>query len=186
MWTAQTYLGAHVGSAKYFIYLLTEDYISDQRDFQDSVIQNLRQLGMRTGHESAIFVPDDYARDYIRQELFDVFRNNLMDKIFNKTPGLLFIDKNLRDFNPADDRWVYLSLQPYAEGRSYEGLPDFFKRTEEIIKSSNDLLKEICGSKWSSIWNVIKDTVMIEPNFSGIGIDFKAAHGKFLVSRNMK
>jgi hypothetical protein len=41
MWTAQTYLGAHVAAAKYFIYLLSEDYIPEQRDFQEAVIENL-------------------------------------------------------------------------------------------------------------------------------------------------
>jgi hypothetical protein len=186
MWTAQTYLGAHVATAKYFIYLLSEDYIQEQRDFQDSVIQSLRQLGMRTGHESAIFAPDDCARDCIKKELLDLFRDNLMQKILGKTPGLLFTDKNLKDLNPADDRWVYLSLQPYVDGRSREQLNDLFMRMEGIIKTSSDLLKEIDGPKWRSIWDFIIDKVMLEPNFSGIGFDFKAARSKFLVSKNIK
>jgi|GEM_PF-5419081 len=186
MWTAQTYLGTHVATAKYFIYLLSEDYIQEQRGFQDYVIQSLRQLGMRTGHESAIFAPDDCARDFIKEELFDLFRGNLMQKILGKTPGLLFTDKNLKDLSPADDRWVYLSLQPYADGRSHERLNDLFMRMEEIIKNSSDLLKEIDGSKWRSFWDIIRDTAMLEPNFYGIGFDFKAARSKFLVSKNIK
>ncbi|NJR62625.1 MAG: hypothetical protein HC769_29805 [Cyanobacteria bacterium CRU_2_1] len=47
MWTAQTYLGAHVAAARYFIYLLSEDYIPEQRDFQEAVIENLRTLDSR-------------------------------------------------------------------------------------------------------------------------------------------
>lgn len=70
MWTAQTYLGAHVAAARYFIYLLSEDYIPEQRDFQEAVIENLRMLGIRTGSDSAIFVPDDCAKDFIKMELF--------------------------------------------------------------------------------------------------------------------
>jgi hypothetical protein len=49
---------------------------------------------MRTGSDSAIFVPDDCAKDFIKMELFDIFRREMMEKIFRKTPGLLFTDKN--------------------------------------------------------------------------------------------
>ncbi|MFE4105801.1 hypothetical protein [Almyronema epifaneia] len=185
MWTAQTYLGAHVAAARYFIYLLSEDYIPEQRDFQEAVIENLRMLGIRTGSDSAIFLPDDCAKDFIKMELFDVFRREMMEKIFRKTPGLLFTDKNLGVLNPARDRWVYLSLEPYIENRASQRLPKFFRRMEETIKASDDLLKDISGSRWRSIWEVMKDTVMLEPNFSGVGVDLKAARSRFLVLANI-
>jgi hypothetical protein len=185
MWTTQTYLGAYVADARYFIYLLSEDYILEQRDFQEAVIKNLRRLGIRTGSDSAIFVPDDYAKDFIKMELFDVFRREMMEKIFEKTPGLLFTDKNLGVLNPAQDRWVYLSLEPYIEKQNSERLDKFFRRMEETIKALDDLLKEISGPRWRSIWEVMRDTIMLEPNFYGVGADFKAARSRFLVTRNI-
>lgn len=38
--------------------------IQDQLAFQNDVISNLRKLRMKTGHESAIFVPDDCAKSH--------------------------------------------------------------------------------------------------------------------------
>jgi hypothetical protein len=206
----------HVAAARYFIYLLSEDYIPEQRNFQEAVIENLRMLGIRTGSDSAIFVPDNCAKDFIKMELFDVFRREMMEKIFRKTPGLLFTDKNLGVLNPERDRWVYLSLEPYIaflefmrtvhpfphrrlrtlnvphdsrkrsiEDRASQRLPKFFRRMEETIQASDDLLKEISGSRWRSIWEVMKDTIMLEPNFSGVGVDLKAARSRFLVTANI-
>jgi hypothetical protein len=186
MWTAQTYLGAHVADAKYFIYLLAEDYIEDQLKFQRDVINNLRKLGMKTGKESAIFVPDDCAKAHIDMELFNVFTHEMMYKIAAKTPGLLFTDKNLGVLDPVDDRWVFLSLRPYLEKKGSERLPEFFSRIEETIMNSDDLLKGICGSKWESIWQIIKDTVMLEPNLSGLGVDLRAAQLKMLVKNQIR
>lgn len=186
MWTAQTYLGAHVAAAKYFIYLLFEDYVPEQRDFQEAVVENLRELGMRTGNDSAIFVPDSCAKEFIRMEFSDIFRREMMEKIFKKTPGLLFTDKNLKDLNPAKDRWAYISLQPYAEGRAHEKLPRLFERMEKTIKGSDDLLKEISGSKWRSIWEAMKDVIVLEPNFSGLGVDVKAIRARFVLTENVE
>jgi hypothetical protein len=56
---------------------------------------------------------------------------------------------------------------------------------EETIKASDDLLKELSGSRWRSIWEVMKDTIMLEPNFSGVGVDLKAARSRFLVTANI-
>jgi hypothetical protein len=55
----------------------------------------------------------------------------------------------------------------------------------EHIKASDDLLKDISGLRWRSIWEVMKNTVMLEPNFSGVGVDLKAARSRFLVTANI-
>jgi hypothetical protein len=39
--------------------------------------------------------------------------------------------------------------------------------------------------RWRSIWEVMKDTIMLESNFSGVGVDLKVAHSRFLVTANI-
>ena len=185
MWTAQTYLGAHVGKAKYFLYLLVEDYISVQEDFGRAVIANLRQLGMRTGDASAIFVPDDCARDHINMELRDLFTDNLMKEIYSKTPGILFTDKNLSDLNPKDDRWVFLSLSTFMSPSPSQQLGDFFTRMEKAIGDSDDLLDAMTGPKWKPFWDWAKSRFMFEPNFYGVGMRGRKGRPKVVISANL-
>lgn len=184
MWAAQTYLGAYVSKAKYFIYLMYQDYVDAENTFQNTVIENLRKLGRKTGSDSAIFVPDDSAHDLIKRELQSVFTEELMWKIAGQTPGLMFTDKNLSELDPLNDRWVFLSLRPYMEDKRSD-LSIFFQQIEQTIQRSDDLLKDISGSKWESFWSVIKDTVMLEPNLSGIGFDFRAVRRKFIIKNNL-
>ena len=186
MWAAQTYLGAHVSQARYFMYLLAEDYVSEQMEFHKSVIENCRRLGRRTGKESAIFVPDDGAEDRIAAELRYAFEEHLMRPINGKTPGILFLDKNLPDLNPAEDRWVFLSLRPFIGGTAREGLAELFTQLESAISNSEDLLSDIIGSKWKTFWNGLKDRFMFEPNFYGIGINAKGKQRRVVVTLGTK
>lgn len=186
MWTAQTYLGNYVADAEYFIYLLAENYIPDQGNFQQSVVENLRQLGIRTGKKSAIFVPDNCAKNHIDQELFDLFTAELMRKIAGNTPGLLLTDKNLKVLNPNEDRWVFISLRLLCNTQNTGDFVNFFLHLEKMIIDSNDILQEICGSQRQSIWNNLKNMIVIQPNIQGIGIDFKAAKQNFIIKNKVK
>lgn len=185
MWTAQTYLGAHVGKATYFMYLLVEDYISEQESFGNAVVENLRQLGMRTGHESAIFAPDDCAKEHIRQELMGLFGDELMSQIGGKTPGILMTDKNLSELEPEKDRWVFLSLTPFMENSASKSLPKFFIMLEKQISQSKDLLENITGSKSKKFWEESKSRFMFEPNFYGIGMRGRKKPTKIVISANV-
>lgn len=169
MWTAQTYLGMVVSNARYYMYLLVEDYVDSQKQFQEAVIENLRRLGFHTESQTAIFAPDSIAREHIKGELYGVFSRAMMGKIWGKTPGILFTDVNLSQLDPVNDRWLFLSLRPYMEAQSPSALSSFFSNLENTIVESKDVIS-VLGGRRVPLLEWLKEKVMVEPNFYGIGL----------------
>ena len=169
MWTAQTYLGMVVRDARYYMYLLVEDYVDAQKLFHEAVVENLRLLGFRTGTKSAIFAPDAVAKEHIKMELHGVFSEAMIRKLWGKTPGILFTDRNLSEVDPIDNRWLFLSLRPYMEERSPSALTTLFSDLERMIVGSADVIS-LLGNRRVSLLEWLREKVMIEPNFYGIGL----------------
>lgn len=188
MWVSQTYLGfSGTDDTRYYIYFLFEGYKSGQDDFRKTIIDNLSRLGQRTGHASAIFVPQEDAEEYIRKELKAKFQRGIWEKIHTHTPGLFFCSKPMQDLDPENDKWVYVALKALQLRRKEfpELVPEYFRLMENIIEESNDLIWEMANIKTKNVGQKLKEMLAFKPKFGGIEIDFSRFDDPYVESRNV-
>jgi hypothetical protein len=146
-----------------------------------------RNAQSQTTHSSSRKWDSICSTTKCRTACLDSFVRSLCVPLQGRSRRSLRRIRSRSSIGTAPDNAINYLLFPNRsiEDRASQRLPKFFRRMEETIKASDDLLKELSGSRWRSIWEVMKDTIMLEPNFSGVGVDLKAARSRFLVTANI-
>jgi hypothetical protein len=93
-------------------FLVTEEYIEGNRQIAGALGPLLTQFGQDLGHVGAIVKPFDAA---ISKTLEEVLNRKWIPSVFaqfnQKTPGLLVIDTDFKDFDPTRDPYLFISLR---------------------------------------------------------------------------
>lgn len=165
MWISQTYLGCPDPDAKAFVYYFWEEY-KEQKDVPAEILARLADMGRSFGSEVSLFAPIPDAQHEIRSELRNQGYDFFWGEIGPKTPGLLLTTKPLAQLEPHKDDYVFFPLQRVR--KEVENVFLSLHQACEEIRSKNNAKAE------SNNLRAIYDSLLLQPNFFGIGIDLKA------------
>jgi hypothetical protein len=142
----------------------------------DSVLQNLAELGYSFRDRVSVFVPQSSYLGLIREEMIQKFEE-FWRTFSGKTPGVFLVTKPLSDFDPISDEWLFLPL-PSQLVADKSRLSDFFRdlhgKCEEIIsfnqgKAASPPMKPASGGLLKALY----DSLQMKPSIAGFGVDLK-------------
>jgi hypothetical protein len=167
MWVSQSYLADVQGEASCFVYYLFEDYNDAQMRYSAEIENALESFGNQYGTEAQLFLPREKSADHITAQLRSVF-NDFSHRFSGKLPGLLTIDRQLKDFDPRQHDSIYTSLAGVA--------PDAVQaRMDELGQAINETIarKNSEGGQYAQTVLSVWDRLHIQPEIFGISILLK-------------
>lgn len=101
------YTKVEKGEYKYVFYLNNRDYIENKRDFVKELNYLIERFSRELDDKGLIVKTYDSDIEKVRQEILDKPWPYLKRKDIQKTPGILMIDANFKEFNPNKNNWIY-------------------------------------------------------------------------------
>lgn len=101
------YTKVEKGEYKYVFYLNNRDYIENKRDFVKELNYLIERFSRELDDKGLIVKTYDSDIEKVRQEILDKPWPYLKRKDIQKTPGILMIDTDFKEFNPNKNNWIY-------------------------------------------------------------------------------
>ena len=170
MWVSQTYLADVEPSAGCYVYYLFEDYVSFQSTYTEEVRKELASFGARYGADTALFFPQEEALARVASEIRQKF--NLIWRDFSgKLPGLFVCSRQLHNFEPGVDEYLFIPLAPRPENA-----PEQFEKLESILNEVREArMPQPQAQRRKPFIEELWDRVSIEPAFMGVKFKIKSA-----------
>jgi len=161
---------------KFYILVLMDAYFAENDEQGGTLKKALRIFDRQMKDRVAIYFPNEGSEDDFNQA---VMRKNWTpdqaDEIA-KTPALLFLTREVYEFDPAQDKFSYLSLDGMLseDGRlEYKAISRILKDITTELKAGEDIerilnLSRITGNR-RKLWRAIE----LKPGFWGFNVDLK-------------
>lgn len=107
MLTTNKYTNVEKGDYKYVFYLNNRDYIENKRDFVRELNYLIERFSRELDDNGLIVRTYDSDIEKVRQEILDKPWPEYRKKDIQKTPGILMIDTDFKDFDPNKNNWIY-------------------------------------------------------------------------------
>jgi hypothetical protein len=177
MWLTTSFLDVRRGDLEYLFFLLTEDYIEGNVRIAGSLGPLLERFARDLGSEGAVVRP--FAGD--ASKVFGEAANSKWPDrtkwfFHEKTPGLLIIAEDFRQFDPDRSTWVFVSfrssmtdtgdIKVFEMQEALQGLlagvqrGDLLERCEEYVTTRS----ELAG---------LSEAFEVRPGAFGISVDFR-------------
>jgi hypothetical protein len=139
--------------ARYAFFLLTENYIQENAKLVKQLNPLLSEFARALGHDMALVAPFDRDVQAVHQSVLakDWPEGDLQRIV--RTPGLLVIDVDFKDFNPKAHQWLHISfrdgMNEYGDVRIFEvkelleGLVSLTASDISLSKLRDDIESEI-------------------------------------------
>lgn len=156
MFITNKYKEVEKGKYKYIFYLNNRDYLENKRDFVMELNILIERFSRELEDKGLIVKTYDADIEKVRQDILDKpWKPNRL-KVINKTPGMLMIDTDFKDFNPNKNNWLYFYFirdQRYKNNRekSYtiEEAEELFDKLAKIITQTDcNIYKEVKEMMW--------------------------------------
>ena len=164
MWVSQSYLADVQGDASCFVYYLFENYIDQQMRYSGEIQSALESFGNQYGTEAQLFLPLEKNADHITAQLRTVF-GDFSHRFAGKLPGLLTIDRQLKDFDPRQHSSIFTSLAGVKTTDVPERMSELGQAISETIARKNSE-----GGKYAQTLLAVWDRLHIQPEIFGISI----------------
>jgi hypothetical protein len=183
MYVTTNYLGVKKGSVNYLFFLLTEDYIEENKIIQSSLDPLFKKFGQELGAAGAIVKP---SKGDASENLSRVINNQASDEykwnaIHGHTPALLILDTDLERFRPERSEHILISLRDSMDEfgnvkvfEVEEMLTNLANAAQEgnVFPKAREIIDERMRKKRNE---KLSDSVMFRPGMFGIGLDLKQA-----------
>ncbi|MDO4694437.1 MAG: hypothetical protein Q4A62_07420 [Eikenella sp.] len=182
MYITADYLNIHQGNARYLFYLLTEDYIEEQKNIKEQFAPLMNRFS-RNISQNILVTPYEKDASKTLNQVIEKLGDNFKEKIA-KTPSLLILDKSLESFNPEKDQHIFIHFREFID--DYGNIKIFpIKELLELLAEWSlhedteglfQLFKEYQNKKnKKELATKVYDSLELTPNIAGIGIDLKSA-----------
>ncbi len=182
MFTATNYSKIEKGKYKSIFYLNNRDHFEIERDF----VKELNILIERFSRdlEDSALVVKAYEGDIanVRKEILSKPWKQKDLKNIHKTPGLLMIDVDFKEFNPNQNNWIYFYFLREVRDKNnrenaytIEEAETFFIELAEVIKNTHsNLFKEVKALvAKQNIKGNAKKVIDFKPSYYGISLNVK-------------
>lgn len=110
MFVTHSYLGAAIGDFRCLFFLLIEDYIEEQTEFMKGLEIYLEKFARDLKEAAPLWRPFRGDIERTRDELFSKNWGERERYEIQKTPAILMINVDFREFDPQIHPWFHLSL----------------------------------------------------------------------------
>lgn len=156
MFITNKYEEVEKGKYKYIFYLNNRDYLENKRDFVMELNILIERFSRELEDKGLIVKTYDADIEKVRRDILDKPWKPHRLKVINKTPGMLMIDTDFKDFNPNKNNWLYFYCirdQRYKNNRekSYtiEEAEELFDKLAKIITQTDcNIYKEVKEMMW--------------------------------------
>lgn len=151
MLTTNKYTQVEKGKYKYVFYLNNRDYIENRRDFVKELNYLIERFSRELDDKGLIVKTYDSDIEKVRQQILDKPWPYFKRRDIQKTPGILMIDTDFKDFNPNKNNWIYFYFirdQRYKKNRdnefTIEEAEELFDVLVQLIVNGNcNIYKEV-------------------------------------------
>jgi hypothetical protein len=181
MYLTTNYLGIRQGGVRYLFYLLTQDYIESNTAIQQGVAPLLEEFARDLAGDGALVVPFAGTASDNLSNVTNALSREFIDSLHSITPALLILDRDLVEFNPQRSSHLIVSLREsmdeYGRVKVFEikELLDTLtnaSREDGLFERAKEFLaRRETRQRNHSLW----ESVQLQPNFYGLGMDIKAA-----------
>lgn len=136
MITTNKYTKVEKGEYRYVFYLNNRDYIENKRDFVKELNYLIERFSRELDDKGLIVKTYDSDIEKVRQQILDKPWPYLKRKDIQKTPGILMIDTDFKDFNPNKNNWIYFYFirdQRYKNNRNNEFTIEEAERLFDVL-----------------------------------------------------
>lgn len=172
MYIAQTYLGFSSSSAKVYVYFLSEPGMSNrQSDLHTVFLKRTAELGLSTGPDVAVLLPATGCEMSVLGDA-DVSLHSPLQE---------FYIKNVRNHLPG----LLVTRQPLDTKMGIKSAVFFsFNTAEHPFRAAKELIAEISKEPQDGalikLLEGLNQFVILEPNFSGIGVNINSIIDMFI------
>jgi hypothetical protein len=183
VYVTTNYLGVKQGSVNYLFFLLTEDYIEENKIIQSSLDPLFKKFGKELGAAGAIVRP---RMGNASENLSRVINNQTSDEykwnaIHGHTPALLIIDTDLERFRPEMSEHIIISLRDSMDEFGNVKVFEVDEMLNMLASAAQDgtvfsKAREMIDDRKRKKKNEkLSDSVQLKPSMFGIGLDLKQA-----------
>ena len=183
MWLTSSFLGVKKGTVDHLFFVITQDYIEDNRRIREALDPLLIKLGRDLGSSGAVVrpFPNDANKTLEEFMSIDGWTDAERQEIRDKTPALLVIESTFEDFDPRTSRYVFISLR--------DSMDEFGNVRVFDVQELFDLLR--AGSSSGELFDRVRAygksreaekarlharrALKIEPTIAGIGLNVSDA-----------
>ena len=182
MYITTSYLGIQKGNLKYLFFLVTEEYIHNSRAVRESLDPFLERFARNLGSVGALVKPFDESVSSTFEEIVNPpGLSQVALQIHDRTPGLLVIDCDFVDFDPAGSQYLYISLRELLD---QSGIADLFEtqelfdllitaaREHDLVDAFEKYLRERAREEAASL---AREVLEIKPGIFGVSVDILTA-----------
>jgi len=186
MYVTTDYLGINRGSVRFLFFLLTEDYLDENRTIQSSLAPLLKKFGQSLAAAGAIVKPASGTASENFTRVLNADENESFKYSLNgKTPAILVIEGDLKNFRPSHTKHMVISLRDSMD--SFGNVKIF--EVDELLQALADAAHE--GTVFTQAERVLAkrekkarneafaESFQLKPNFFGVGLDLKQALAAF-------
>lgn len=178
MHITHSYKGSVQGNFRYSFFVLYEDYIQTQSSFSRDFDLLLERFARNMRDEGVVVRPFLGDVERARGDVLSKHWTPRQLKEFEKTPGLLVIDKDFDEFDPQKHQWLYLNFG----GRVYDS-PIRIDEYQDILASLAEIIADAEGDFFKDTMPVIRQLKLesfaeifeAKPEIFGFSVDLKKA-----------
>jgi hypothetical protein len=185
MYVTTNYLGIRQGAIRYLFYLLSQDYIEDNKAVQDGVAPLLQWFARELAGDGAVVAPFEGMASENLSRVVNSFERPFIESLHSLTPALLVLDRDLSAFSPGETPYLLISLRDSMDEFGRPKVFELQRLFEMLVEASREpglldraerYLREARAERTrDALWQ----SLQLQPSFFGLGMDVRAAIDAF-------
>lgn len=176
MFITTSYVDVRKHDMKILVFLLTEDYIENQKALQESLNPLLQEFARDLGSRGALVRPFPASARDTQSDILAKKWTKLEKKQVERTPGLIILDRDFADFCPRQHPWVHISLKDSINQFGQVEIFEVKKILDALIKLTKedrdiiDFERKVDGMRRDE---KLLDAFELKPGAFGVSFDLK-------------
>ena len=176
MYVTTRFVGTKRGTMNYLFFLLTEDYIEENKRITESLAPLLARFAREIGDQGALVKP--FQGDEATT-LDNALKKNWSDaqvmRMRKDLPALLVIDEDFDAFDPTRSNYIYISLRTAMDDFGNVRIFDVQELLDILVDacSRSDLFAVARGYLAAQNRESLWEAVELKPEFVGFSFDLK-------------
>lgn len=186
MYITTDYLGINQGGVRFLFFLLTEDYIEENKTIQSSLAPLFRRFGQQLAAAGAIIKPASGAASENFTKILNAHESESFKWSLNgKTPAILVIEGDLKTFRPSHSKHMVISLRDSMDSFGNVKIFEVGELLQALAEASHEgtvftQAGKVLAERNRKVRNdALAESVQFKPNFFGIGLDLRQAIAAF-------
>lgn len=177
MYITTRYAGIKRDKMNYLFFLLTEDYIEDNRRIAEGLGPLLNKFARDLGEKGALVKPFPGDEETTLGNALEgkSWTSEQIMMMRQSLPALLIIDLDFDDFDPTSSKYIYISLRRAIDKYGNVNIFELQDLLDLLVSASDhvDLFREAHQYIGEEDRRMIEEATEVKPSFFGINFDLK-------------